>query len=431
MDLQDLLPDSASFPPRGNLRIAGHDLAVLAHEWGTPLYIYDGLTIRSQVTLLTDLLRQHYPGPAAIAYAAKAYFSLAFARKLSVLGLGVDVVSLGELEIAQKAGFSRGNIHLHGNNKSPEELEAALRGQVQAIVVDSLDELDFLERLAEKIQVKGRIWLRVNPAVSVDTHQYVQTSHPASKFCLPVRDGQAAEAIRRALRSGWLALTGLHFHLGSQLFKPEPYRQAVRCLAELAESAGCIPAEISPGGGWGIPYNLQDKDGDPASWIKAVCSSIQEEFHRRGWPLPKLVLEPGRWIAGRAGLAIYSVGATKTGSDGARFVAVDGGMADNIRPALYQARYEVLPLHGAAGQPLYKYSVVGRYCESGDVLIPEILLPELKRGDLLAVPVSGAYHLSMASNYNLTPRPAVLWLENGSVEVLQKREQIGDSSWWT
>ncbi len=431
MKIQDLLPDSASYTSSAGLRIANQSLSALVEEWGTPLYIYDALTVRNQVSRLKALLSQFYAGPSAVAYAAKAYFSLAFARKLTGLSLGVDVVSLGELAIALKAGFSPGQIHLHGNNKSAEELTAALTAQVQAIVVDSLDELEFLDALAANMQVRARVWLRLTPDVSVDTHQYIQTGHSHSKFGLPVGDGQAAEGIRRARQSPWLELTGLHFHLGSQFFEPGPYRQAIARLAELAERASFVPAEISPGGGWGVPYNLQDKEGDPTPWISAVCASIQEEFQQRGWPLLKLVIEPGRWIAGRAGLAIYTVGAIKTGGDGTHFAAVDGGMADNLRPALYQARYVALPVQAAGGRPLQKYSLVGRFCESGDVLIHEVELPELKRGDLLAIPVSGAYHLSMASNYNLAPRPAVLWLDEGSIEMLQKREKIEDSYWWS
>ncbi len=430
MKIQNLLPDSASDSPNGDLRIAEHDLAALARQWGTPLYIYDGLTVSNQVSLLQNLLRQHYTGPSDVAYAAKAYFSLAFARKLAALGLSVDVVSLGELVVALKAGFLPGQIHLHGNNKSEEELASALSSHIQAIVVDSLDELDFLEQLAAKMQLSGRIWLRITPGIAAGTHRYIQTAHLASKFGLPLQDGQAAEGIRRGRGSKWLSLAGLHFHLGSQFFEPELYRQAIAHLAEVAESAGYVPPEVSPGGGWGVPYNLHDQGGDPTPWIQTVGSAIQAEFQKRAWPLPRLVIEPGRWIAGRAGMAIYSVGAIKTAGDGTRFVAIDGGMADNLRPALYQAHYLALPVQSAAGRPPEKYTLVGRYCESGDVLIRDVELPELKRGDLLAVPVSGAYHLSMASNYNLVPRPAVLWLEKDSIEVLQKRERIEESSWW-
>lgn len=431
MEIRDLLPVTASYDERGLLRIANNDLAALAREWGTPLYIYDAMTVRQQVSSLLALFRQLYPARFEIAYAAKAYFSLGFAQKLASLGLGVDVVSLGELAVARKAGFLPARIHLHGNNKSAEELKTALEWGVQAVVVDSLDELDFLEQLAEKIQVKGRIWLRIMPGISVETHQYTQTAHPASKFGLPFEDGQAAEAIRRARRSSWLSLTGLHVHLGSQFFEPEPYRLAIARLAELAERENFIPEEISPGGGWGVPYNLQGKTGDPFPWLDNVCTTIQVEFQKRGWPLPRLVIEPGRWIAARAGLAIYSVGAVKTAGSGARFVAVDGGMADNIRPALYQAQYMALPVESHPGSELHKCTLVGKFCETGDVLIQEIDLPDLKRGDLLAIPVSGAYHLSMASNYNLAPRPVVLWLEDGSIEVLQKREKIEDSFWWS
>ncbi len=430
MEIKDLLPVSATFSPSGILHIAGHDLSALAREWGTPLYIYDALTVRQQVATLQQLLGRLYPAQSEIAYAAKAYFSLAFARKLAALGLEVDVVSFGELAQAGKAGFSPAQIHLHGNNKSPGELETALAMGIRAIVVDSLDELDFLEKLAAKMRVNGRIWLRVAPDIAVDTHPYTQTAQPATKFGLPIQDGQAAEGIRRARRSRWLALTGLHAHLGSQLFDPQPYRLAIARLAELAERESFIPAEFSPGGGWGVPYNLEGQDGDPSLWLEAVCSSVQAEFQRRGWPLPRLIIEPGRWIAARAGVAIYSVGATKTAGDGTRILAVDGGMADNIRPALYQAHYAALPVVSSSSRSSSTCTLVGKFCESGDVLIREVQLPDLKRGELVAVPVSGAYHLSMSSNYNLAPRPAALWLETDAVEVLQKRERIEESSWW-
>jgi diaminopimelate decarboxylase len=430
MELSDLLPFTSAYNSNGVLSVAGHDLASLVKEWGTPLYIYDGETVQRQVSSLRQLLHRHYPGKSEITYAAKAYFSLAFARKLASLDVGVDVVSQGELALAQKAGFLPNRIHLHGNNKSEAELASALEACVQAIVVDSLEELAFLESLAEKLQKPGRIWLRITPGITVDTHQYTQTAHPASKFGLPIQDGQAAEAIRRLRLSRRLTLTGLHAHLGSQFFEPEPYRLAIARLAELAEQENFLPLQLSPGGGWGVPYNLQARSNDPQPWIETICSSLQHEFGRRNWPLPELIVEPGRWIAARAGIAIYSVGATKTASDGTRFVAVDGGMADNIRPALYQAQYTALPVVKSSQELLEKFVLVGKFCETGDVMIPEVELPPLKRGDLLAVPVSGAYHLSMASNYNLAARPPVLWLEADHIDVLQKREMPEEKGWW-
>ena len=428
--LSDLLPVSASYSPEGALTIARQDLAGLAKQYGTPLYVYDGLTVRQQISTLQELLGHLYPGPAAeITYAAKAYFSLGFARRLAALGVGVDVVSLGELAVARQAGFSPQRVHLHGNNKSEQELVAALEWGVQAIVVDSLEELGFLSRLAQTQQIKGRVWLRIAPGITVDTHAYTQTAHPASKFGLPLQDGQAAEAIRQLDHHPWLVLTGLHTHLGSQFFEPEPYREAAARLAELAASAGIVPLEFSPGGGWGVPYNLDGKPNDPQPWVETVTSAVMHEFGRRGWPLPRLVVEPGRWIAARAGVAVYTVGTSKTAGDGTHFVAVDGGLADNIRPALYQAQYTALPVQ-KTGLPVSKVTLVGKFCETGDILIPQVDLPPLQRGDLLAMPVAGAYQLSMSSNYNLAARPAALWLEDGLVEVLQRRELAETSPWW-
>jgi len=406
----------------------------LAQQYGTPLYLYDAATVRSQVEMLQTELAAHYPGRAEITYAAKAYFSLGLARYLVEWGLGVDVVSLGELGVARRAGFAPGRVHLHGNNKSPEELEAALKWDVQAIVIDSLEELAYVEELARardpQARRKARIWLRISPGVTVDTHAAMQTAHHATKFGLPVIDGQAAEAIRQALASPYLRLTGLHTHLGSNFFEAEPYRAAIASLMTLAEANGFVPEEISPGGGWGVPYTPDQPPNPPGPWVQTVSAALVAECTRRGWPLPKLVVEPGRWLVARAGLAVYTVGTSKTSGDGTHFIAVDGGLADNPRPALYEARYTALLANRPDEPPSQTVCVAGKFCESGDVLIPAVALPQPRRGDLLVMPVAGAYHLSMASNYNLAARPAVLWLEDNHVEVLQKRECPAERGWW-
>ena len=275
MNILDLFPLSTTVHPRsGGLRIAGHDLNELAHRWGTPLYLYDAATVRAQASGLQRLLTAVYPGPGLVAYAAKAYFSLGFARQVAALGLGADVVSLGELSIARKAGFDPATVHLHGNNKTAEELAAALRWGVQAIVVDSQEELDILESLAARFGSVPRIWLRITPGLNVHTHPYRQTGHNASKFGLPVQDGQAAEGIRRAQRSQWLRLTGLHTHLGSQLFDPEPYQEAILSLCRLAQETGFVPEEISPGGGWGVPYHPGDEASPVENWVNAVSQTL-------------------------------------------------------------------------------------------------------------------------------------------------------------
>jgi len=426
----DLFPVSVSLDATGSLAVAGHSLTALARHYGTPLYVYDAATITGQIAQIQDLLAQNYPAALDVTYAAKAYFSLGMARRLAQLNLGVDVVSLGELRVAQKAGFAPERVHLHGNNKSESDLLAAVEWGVQAIVVDSLEELAYLERLCARLRRTARIWLRVTPGIHVDTHAYRQTAHPASKFGLPLADGQAAEGIRRARASQWLKLTGLHTHLGSLVFEVEPYCQAIETLLELAASQDWVPEELSPGGGWGVPYTLDDPQGEPQPWIEAVTGAVKAGCARRGWPLPKLLLEPGRMIVARAGVVIYTVGTTKTAADGTYFVAVDGGMADNPRPALYQAQYTACRVDLPNSPVTRKTTLVGKFCETGDRLIPEVYLPPLERGDLVAMPVAGAYHLAMSSNYNLAARPAVLWLEPGKVQTLQPREEPHEGGWW-
>jgi diaminopimelate decarboxylase len=430
IELSKLLPKSAGQNRAGCLTIAGHSLLDLAAQYGTPLYVYDQVTLAEQVQRLRESLQRNYPGEWQITYAAKAYFSLGIARRLAAYGLGVDVVSQGEMSIARRAGFPVERTHLHGNNKTVDELSAALDWNLQSIVVDNLDELELLESLAEERKHTAQIWLRISPDVLVDTHSFLQTAHSASKFGLGIQNGQAGEAIDRACASRWLNLTGLHVHLGSQFRQPDPYREAIHRLFALADAHHFTPQEISPGGGWGVPYLPDQAEDDPQPWIATASAAIQAECTRRGWLLPRLVVEPGRWLVARAGAALYTVGATKTTADGTRFIAVDGGMADNPRPALYDARYTACLPERMNDAPLELCSVVGKFCESGDKLIPEVWLPEARRGDLLLIPVAGAYQLSMASNYNLAPRPAVLWLEPGRVEMLQKREQPEESGWW-
>jgi diaminopimelate decarboxylase len=421
---------STSHNQQGHIQIAGHDLHTLAEEWGTPLYVYDALTVRTRAQQAIDLVHAAYPGEFAVSYAAKAYFSLGLAQKLSQLHLNLDAVSLGEMLIAQKGGFDPLNVHLHGNNKSEDELRFALQWGVENIVVDSLEELSLLETIAAGMEKPARVWLRITPGVDVDTHPYVQTAHVASKFGIPMEERQAQRAIQFCMNSKWVNLVGLHTHIGSQVFDIDPYVRAIRMLYDLAEGAGYVPREISPGGGWGVPYRDDDEYFDVAALLRALSDTIQGECERLKYPLPKVVVEPGRWIIARAGVAIYSVGSTKFSANGLYIVALDGGMADNPRPALYQSRYSACLAGRPDAVPEHRGALVGRFCETGDQLIPEIMLPEVKRGECIAIPVAGAYQLSMSSNYNLVPRPAVLWLEDGIVEILQERESIEEIDWW-
>jgi diaminopimelate decarboxylase len=413
------------------LQIGGRQISDLVKIHGTPLYLYDAATLRGHIQRLRQLVHEYYPGDAVVTYAAKAYFAPALARRLAAWGIGVDVVSQGELQVALKAGFSPSVIHLHGNNKSEDEIVTALEVGIQAIVVDSLDELEWVEQMAQNRRCRAHIWLRITPGIAAHTHPHIQTAHTQSKFGLYLDTGEALEAIRKARASHWLHLRGLHTHLGSQIFEVEPYREAIEALFALAEQAKFVPEEFSPGGGWGVRYRSDDPPDDPLPWIRVVGESVEQACEQRHWPLPRLVIEPGRWLIAQAGVAIYRVGSQKRTVDGVQIIAVDGGMADNPRVALYGARYTAVPLgyENFSGQ-YHPSRVVGRFCESGDILIETINLPSLRRGDLLAIPVAGAYQLSMASNYNMVGRPAVLWLEEGRVEMLQPREEVLNSSWW-
>jgi diaminopimelate decarboxylase len=426
----NLLPLESKLEENGSLSIGRHSVRELARKWGTPLYIYDAHDFYKRVDGVRALLKQSYAGQAEISYAGKTYLSLNFAKILNEHGLTLDTVSLGEMMIARKAGFSPAKVHLNGNNKTRAELEYALEWGIDSIVVDSPDELEFLTGIARETNRVANIWLRITPGVEVDTHPFIQTAYPASKFGFPIEDGQASRGIQSARANPWVNLKGLHMHIGSQLFDPTPYLQALRSLFQLAESENLPLGEISPGGGWGVPYVTSEKEVDLPALISAIGETITAECARLGWELPRLVVEPGRFLIARAGLSVYEIGTIKQSSDGTRFAAVDGGMSDNPRPALYDSKYAALVLDKPLTPTAQRYKVVGKLCESGDRLITSALLPDIQRGDLLVIPVSGAYQLSMSSNYNLMNRPAVLWLEEDEVRVLQKRENIEEMKWW-
>jgi len=439
-----LLPITARINVDGHLWLAGCDTVALAEKYGTPLYLYDGATLWQRLAELREALARHYAGPAQVAYAAKAYFTPDLARRLAAAGVGLDVVSGGEMAVAREAGCDPARVHLHGNNKRLAELRAALEWGVGRIVVDNLDELEWLEALIEeRNQVLGKnpvsrvpIWLRLTLALDVETHPYRKTGHAASKFGLHTtsptgecvrEDGTspASQALARARESRWLEVVGLHTHLGSQIFYTAPYAAAVRGMLDFAAAHHFVPAELSPGGGWGAPYTPEDPALPVDEWIAAVSQAAVEGCQARGWPLPRLVVEPGRWLIAPAAVALYRVGTRKTAADGTRYVAVDGGLADNPRPALYGARYTAFLANRATDPPGAPVTVVGRFCESSDVLVQDVRLPEPRPGDLLAVPVAGAYQLSMASRYNLGPVPAVLWLDNETMN----NEQWNNEQW--
>lgn len=371
-----------------------------------------------------------------MAYAGKAHLCLTLIRLLAEEQLGLDVVSGGELYLARQAGFPLAAVHFHGNNKSAAELEMALppspplAGGVGRIVVDNHHELELLEALAARRGVQAKVWLRLSPDVDVHTHTYNKTGLADSKFGFPLASDDAERAVQAALASTHLELVGLHTHLGSQAFETEPFAAAVEALlafaVEMGRKHGFRLQELSPGGGWGVPYHESDPPAAIEDYVRAISLAVIEGCARHRLPLPRLTLEPGRSIVGPAGVALYTVGARKTIPGVRTYVAVDGGMADNLRPALYGVRYTALVANKAHQPAEEVVTIVGKFCESGDWLIRDISLPKLEPGDLLAMPVAGAYHLPLSSNYNLALRPAVVWVKDGHARLVQRRETYED-----
>ena len=426
-----LWPITTGTSDAGGLAIGGVDLADLAREWGTPLYIYDEATVRDRCRRYRAAFAAHYPDSRVI-YAAKAYLSPAILAILREEGLGLDVVSGGELGMALHCGFPPERIVFHGNNKSAEELRAAVEAGVGRIMVDNALELDRLIALGERVVRAIPVLLRLNPGIEAHTHEYRQTGVTDSKFGLPTIDDQAERATVRAAASPALDLRGFHAHIGSQIVGASSYRQTVAALfafaARMRDRHGIVPRELSPGGGLAIAHTPEEEteETDPDTLAEAIGGVIREEAARYDLPLPRIAVEPGRSIVGPAGVALYTVGATKDIPGVRRYVSVDGGMADNIRPALYGAAYTARLANRPTGADTERVTIAGKGCESGDVLIRDIALPPLVPGDLLAVPAAGAYCLAMASNYNLAPRPAVVFVRDGRARLVRRREGLDD-----
>ena len=430
-----VFPDTAEINPQGHLVIGGCTAPDLAAEYGTPVYVLDEATIRARCHSFVSEFQSRYPA-ARVAYACKAFINPALARLLYEEGLGFDVVSGGELATvvnALQAGQSGrpelDHVYFHGNNKTPQELAEALEQSIGWVVVDSFHELELLNRLAGEAGKTQNILLRVSPGIDPHTHVYTTTGILDSKFGFSIQTGHAALAVRQALAAPNLNLRGLHFHLGSPVFELEPYRVAtelvLRFAAEFREE-GLQLQQFSPGGGFAVAYTRDQSPPSVAAYAETIVSAMTATCDDLGMDPPALVVEPGRSIIGPAGVALYRVGAIKDIPGVRKFLSVDGGMGDNIRPALYQAQYEVLAANRANDALSEKVTIAGKYCESGDLLASDVMLPPLEPGDLLAVPVVGAYCPSMASNYNLNPRPPMVLAANGASRLIRRRETYQD-----
>ncbi|CAM5659958.1 diaminopimelate decarboxylase [Streptomyces spiroverticillatus] len=424
LDAAPVWPSSATLAPGGHLSVAGVPLAELADRFGTPLYVLDEQEVRDRARAWRRALPD-----ADVVYAAKAFLCRAVVDWVREEGLGLDVCSAGELELAVTRGFDPERIVLHGNAKSPQDLRTALRFGVGRIVIDSDCEI---ARLAAQVEgpAPQQVMVRVLPGIEAGAHKKIRTGAEGQKFGLSIASGDAEDAVARILGQPCLQLVGLHSHLGSQITDPEPYGAAVHrliaFLARLRERYGITLPELDLGGGFAVAYRPGDPAPAPASYARSITHQLTSSCAEFDYPAPRLTVEPGRSLLAPAGVALYRVLSVKR-SAGSVFVAVDGGMGDNPRPALYGARYTVRLVGRPESARMRTTTVVGRHCEAGDVLAEDVELPaDVRPGDVLAVPASGAYHLSMASGYNLVGRPPVVAVRDGRARLLVRRETYDD-----
>jgi len=408
----------------GHMEVGGCDLVQLARDHGTPLYVYDEATVRQRSSEYVAAMGRG----GQVLYSAKAFASPHFLRVVAEEGLGLDVVSAGELDLALRSEFPRDRIHFLGNNKSREDVEAAYRAGA-TIVIDGSHEFELLNAVVPEGK-RTPVMLRISPGVKPDTLDHISTGQLDSKFGFSIESGAARKAVEDALRHPRLDVVGLHSHIGSQILALGAYEKAMEImldlLVQLRDDLKFEPRKLGAGGGLGIAYTHNDDPPTPRVFVETVRHALESGCASRGLTVPELVVEPGRSIAGPAGVALYTVGSIKDIPGVRRYVAVDGGMGDNIRPKLYGARYEAVLASAPDRAPAGKVTIAGKYCESTDILITDIEMPELKSGDILCVPAAGAYCLAMASNYNGMPRPEVLMVRDGQAKVMRRRETLND-----
>lgn len=425
--------DTLKINEKGHLEIGGADCVALAEQFSTPLYVFDEVYIRRMMRIYQDTINTEYQGKGLVLYASKAFSCEAVYSIAHSEGIGVDVVSGGELYTALRAGFPTDKITMHGNNKLPYEIEQALDARIGMIVVDSHSEADFIEREAEKRGIVQNVLIRINPGVEAHTHAYVQTATPDSKFGFSVANGAAEEITGYVLSKPHLRLHGYHCHIGSQIFEKQSFVLAVRknlaFMAEMKVKLGFEADSLNMGGGFGIWYAegdaMIDVDGY-ADYLRALISTVKEGCSELGLRLPYLYLEPGRSIVGEAGITLYTVGAIKEIPGIRKYIAIDGGMFDNPRYALYQSKYTAILANRAAEDATELVSIAGKCCESGDLIGVDFNLPKANTGDILAVLSTGAYNYSMASNYNRNLIPPVVLVKDGKAEYIVKPQSYED-----
>ncbi|QPN58047.1 diaminopimelate decarboxylase [Synechococcus sp. CBW1107] len=420
---RNLTPLTTALDGQDRLQVGGCDLGELARRYGTPLYVLDEDTLRASCRAYREALAAHYPAPSLALYASKANSSLVLSALVASEGLGLDAVSAGELLTALEGGMPPERIVLHGNNKSDEELSLAVANGVTVVVDNDHD----LERLAEIAPAAGRVvplMLRFTPGIECHTHEYIRTGHLDSKFGFD--PDQLEPVLQRLAGCPWARLTGLHAHIGSQIFELQPHRDLAGVMADalaLARSLGHPVSDLNVGGGLGIRYVASDDPPSIQEWVQGVAEALVRACRERDLELPRLLCEPGRSLVATAGLTVYTIGSRKQIPGLRTYLSVDGGMSDNPRPITYQSSYTSVLAERPTAEATETVTVAGKHCESGDVLLKDLALPPSSSGDLLVVFATGAYNASMASNYNRIPRPAAVLVHGGQAELVQRRER--------
>ncbi len=419
-----------SVTENGHLLLGGMDAVSLAKQFHTPLYVLEEDKVRSAMAAYRSSMNAYYDGKGLVCYASKALCCKELCRIAAQEEIGLDVVSLGELYTAASVDFPMERVCLHGNNKSLEELSYALDQKVGYIVVDGLTELETLSRLAKEKQVTASVLLRIKPGVDAHTHDFIRTGQIDSKFGFALETGEAMEGVLTALKTENILLKGLHCHIGSQILETEPFVHAAKIMMEfirdIRDKTGVEMQVLDLGGGFGIRYTDEDDPVPYVEYLKDVSGEIKELCHQYHLTLPSVIIEPGRSIVGEAGTTLYTIGCFKEIPNIRTYLAVDGGMGDNPRYALYGSKYDMLLANRAAEAPSKTYTVAGKCCESGDLLGENIPLPEAKVGDILAVLSTGAYNYSMASHYNRNPIPPTVMVKDGTARVIIKGESLED-----
>lgn len=424
-----MLTGTMKINAKNHLEIGGVDTVDLVQKYGTPVYVYDIARVKEQADKFKKTFKQKNV-KAQVAYASKAFSSLALYQILAKEDVSLDVVSGGELYAAIQAGFPSQRIHFHGNNKSESEIEAALDYQIGCFVVDNFYELEMLDRLSREREQMINVLIRVTPGVEAHTHEYISTGQVDSKFGFDLNSGQAQKALQSIAGMPYIELLGLHSHIGSQIFETEGFTLAIETLLKQAkqwqEDFGFELKVLNLGGGFGIRYIPEDEPLAIEEHTTAIIESVESSIKELQLSMPEIWIEPGRSLVGDAGVTLYQIGSQKKIPDVRQYLAVDGGMADNIRPALYDAKYTGILANRANDATEETYSIAGKACESGDMLIWDLPLPKAESKDILAIFSTGAYGYAMASNYNRIPRPPVVFVENGKDFLAIKRETYAD-----